>query len=181
TPTRLPSVASATMARAPTYVFPDPGGPWIGSTPSSSSRQSRTVASTRGSPARRSGAPILERRRGGRRHRRSEAARYGPSASRPAVATWSAKASSESSSAPAEVLPPGALLLATEVAEHLRQQPSRLLGAVACARVLRHADEQRLRRFPDAPVALSDRFLGLGTRRLRTGDRYRRLAATRLE
>src|SRR5205823_13594691 len=27
TPTRLPSMASATMARAPTYVFPDPGGP----------------------------------------------------------------------------------------------------------------------------------------------------------
>src|SRR5439155_22420711 len=73
------------------------------------------------------------------------------------------------------------LLLATEVAEHLRQQPSRLLGAVACARVLRHADEQRLRRFPDAPVALSDRFLRLGTRRLRPREGERRLGATRLE
>ena len=94
---RLPLVASATIARAPTYVFPDPGGPWIGSTPRSSSRQSRTVASTRSSSARRSGAPIPERRRGGRRHRNSEAARYGPSPSSPAVAMWSAKASSESS------------------------------------------------------------------------------------
>src|SRR6059058_2112665 len=83
--------------------------------------------------------------------------------------------------AQAEVLPPRALLLATEVAEHLRQQPSRVLGAVACARVLRHADEQRLRRCPDAPVALPDRFLRLGTRRLRPREGERRLAAARLE
>ena len=54
-------------------------------------------------------------------------------------------------------------------------------GGVACARILRHADEQRLRRFPDAPVALPHLFLRLGTRQLRTGDGHRRLAATRLE
>src|SRR6266571_6344790 len=58
---RLSTVNSATCrcgrARrwpAPTYVFPDLGRTWIGSTPPSSSRQSRTVAATRSSPARRS-------------------------------------------------------------------------------------------------------------------------------
>ena len=58
---RLSTVNSATCRRgrarrwpAPTYVFPDLGRIWIGSTPPSSSRQSRTVAATRSSPARRS-------------------------------------------------------------------------------------------------------------------------------
>ena len=29
TPTRLPAAISETMSRAPVYVLPDPGGPWM--------------------------------------------------------------------------------------------------------------------------------------------------------
>ena len=44
-PTRLPAASSEQIIRAPLYVLPDPGGPWIGSTVRSSARASRRAAS----------------------------------------------------------------------------------------------------------------------------------------
>src|SRR5438128_2129004 len=83
--------------------------------------------------------------------------------------------------AQSEVLPPRALLLTSEVAEHVREQRSRLLPGIAGARVIRHAGEQRVGHSLDAPVALAHRLGGLEIPRLRTGDGRRRLATTRLE
>ena len=40
-PTRWPVASRATIIRAPLYVLPEPGGPWIGRTVASSARPSR--------------------------------------------------------------------------------------------------------------------------------------------
>ncbi len=88
TPTRRPRRMSSTIIRAPVYVLPVPGGPWIGSTVSSSPAAIRRAPSmmssslpTNGVPA--STPPI----RGGRRVSRSRAARNGPSPSMPLAMT----------------------------------------------------------------------------------------------
>ena len=44
-PTRLPAASREQIIRAPLYVLPEPGGPWIGSTVRSSARASRRAAS----------------------------------------------------------------------------------------------------------------------------------------
>ena len=51
TPTRLPAApTSAQIICAPVYVLPEPGGPWMASTVSSSSTDDRTAKSTAVSP-----------------------------------------------------------------------------------------------------------------------------------
>ena len=82
-PTFWPARTSAHTTRAPVWVLPVPGGPWIGSTLSSRSRASRLAESRVVSPARASSRAGPERRRGGRFRRRSRAARNRPGASMP--------------------------------------------------------------------------------------------------
>ena len=67
TPTRLPAATSATMTRAPVYVLPDPGGPWIGRMPPGAVSAMRVAASSAVSPAFRSGTPGPCPASGGRR------------------------------------------------------------------------------------------------------------------
>ena len=52
TPTRFPWATSSQIIRAPTYVFPEPGGPWMGSTDCSRARPSRRARATVSSPGR---------------------------------------------------------------------------------------------------------------------------------
>ena len=56
-PTRLPAASSVTTIRAPLYVLPAPGGPWIGRTVRSSEMASRRAASSSVSAGSRRAAP----------------------------------------------------------------------------------------------------------------------------
>ena len=65
-PTRFPAASSRTIIRAPVYVFPAPGGPWMASVPASSCSTIRRAASSSDSPGPRSGAPSAWPIAGGR-------------------------------------------------------------------------------------------------------------------
>ena len=74
TPTRLPLRTRSTITRAPVYVLPEPGGPWIGRMPTPASATIRVAAVERrlsGSPQRRGrclpgvGRPAQEQRADG--------------------------------------------------------------------------------------------------------------------
>ena len=63
TPTFLPAATSSQIMRAPVNVLPEPGGPWIASTVSSSSRREAARGREQSSPSRRSAAPVAAQAR----------------------------------------------------------------------------------------------------------------------
>ena len=73
-PTRFPSASSRTIIRAPVYVFPEPGGPWIASVPASSARDDSAEPHRAPTRHRRAdGSPGRWPHRGGRARSRSRA------------------------------------------------------------------------------------------------------------
>ena len=74
-PTLRPASTQATIIRAPVYVFPAPGGPWMARSERSRERTVRLAKSTGSSPFDGPNAPFF--RRGGLPRRRSRAADFG--------------------------------------------------------------------------------------------------------
>ena len=96
-PDRFPAAMRARAIRAPVYVLPVPGGPWIASRLSSRFVASRIAAVSGSSSCRRSGSPgAIPRIRGGTLERRSRTARLGPGPWMPWSMTCSARTASAS-------------------------------------------------------------------------------------